>query len=170
MKNRIILIFLFLMPAAVLLYAGGSMDQARGGITVSNGGAFYLYSGTVSGNNGHEGGVVILSNGTFIMEGGSVSDNSGASGVVVVNGTFTMKDGVISGNTADENGGGVYINRSDFYKIGGTIYGNDAEPILRNTAGAQGHALYWVTSPDKWRNETAGPSVNSGDPGFWAND
>jgi len=145
-------------------------EQASGGIMVSNGGTFWLYNGTVSENDGHEGGVFIISGGTFIMEGGSVSDNSGSSGVFVGNGTFTMKDGVISGNTADENGGGVYILRSTFDKLGGIIYGNEKDPKLSNAAGVQGHALYWDTSPVKWRNETAGLTVNTLDPDFWKND
>ena len=42
-------------------------------------------------------------------------------------GTFTMYDGSISGNSAAEKGGGVYMTRSTFRMLGGSVSGNKAK-------------------------------------------
>jgi len=91
-------------------------------------------------------------------------------------GTFTMEDGVISGNTSGTIGGGVYVaednpyNRVEFSKIGETFYGYDAEQNLRNTVVSRlGHAVY-QSGDQNWRNATAGPMMNSDGYGFWMND
>jgi hypothetical protein len=52
----------------------------------------------------------------------------GGGGVYVPGGAFTMRGGTISGNTANENGGGVLVTggSSTFEMSGGTISGNKA--------------------------------------------
>jgi hypothetical protein len=65
--------------------------------------------------------------GNLIMNNGSKITGSSNRGVDIVRGgTFTMNGGEISGNTADEGGGGVYMLAGTFTMNGGTISGNTA--------------------------------------------
>jgi len=137
-----------------------------------------MEGGTISGNTARDGcgGVYIM--GTFIMQEGTISGNTGQNGggVYIHNsrwgrGTFTMQGGTISGsNNASGNGGGVYIAGGTFTKTGGTISGNDTSFSDRNIASKQGHAVYYSSSPARWRNATAGPGDNTDGYGFWLND
>jgi parallel beta-helix repeat protein len=53
-----------------------------------------------------------------------------------------MEGGTISGNTATNNGGGVYLDSGTFTMDGGIIYGNEVpNGDLKNTAN-QGAAFY----------------------------
>jgi parallel beta-helix repeat protein len=66
--------------------------------------------------------------------------------VYVDGGTFTMEDGSVEGNTANRNGGGVYLSRtSAITKTGGYIYGNDTSTDQANVVTGQtdkGAAVY----------------------------
>jgi hypothetical protein len=91
--------------------------------------------------------------------------------VYVEGGTFVMHGDAISGNSAKNNGGGVYIStRVTFTKTGGTIHGSDAALAVRNTAEKQGHAVYLSSNPARWRNVAAGPDDNTAGYGFYLND
>jgi TolB-like protein len=167
-----------------------------GGVYIGSGGTFIMQGGIISGNKGYSDGSGVFVGGTFTMEDGTISGNTGSTGVRV-DGTFTMKGGTISGNTTDFYGGGVYVNGGTFTmqggtitngnnakgrgggvyvgggtftKTGGTISGNDVSLGDRNTAAEQGHALYWNSSPARWRNATAGPDDKTSGYGFWLND
>jgi hypothetical protein len=74
--------------------------------------------------------------------------------------TFTMNGGTISGNKAASDGGGVYVASGTFTKtVNGIIYGDNAQPGQKNTAGSgNGHAVY-VNSGSLTRNNTAGTEV-----------
>ena len=103
-----------------------------GGVTVSNGGTFTMFGGTISNNRASSGGgVTVSTGGTFTMNGGTISGNTATSngGGVSVSGTFTMHGGTISDNTANI-GGGVTVNS------GGTFTMN-AGYIIYN------HAHFW---------------------------
>jgi len=55
-----------------------------------------------------------------------------------------MNGGIISGNTANRSGGGVYVNyQGTFHIANGTIYGSDASPanLKNNAANNNGAAL-----------------------------
>jgi hypothetical protein len=87
-----------------------------------------------------------------------IQDSSGC--VHVAGGTFTMRGGEISGNTASYDGGGVYVARSGkFTKSakGGVIYGSDAALDLQNKA-RESNAVYISARAPKVRNTTAGAS------------
>ena len=86
--------------------------------------------GIITGGSAVQGGVHV--NGTFIMTCGTISGNSAydsGGGVYVVNGgTFTMTGGTISGNTTvNYGGGGVNVSFGTFTMTGGTISDNTAK-------------------------------------------
>ncbi len=87
-----------------------------GRICNNSGNGVYITSSSSSGSN------TVYSNDTFRMNGGSISDNNG-SGVYSYSGTFTMNDGVISGNQTSNRGGGLY-NAGKFTLNGGSITEN----------------------------------------------
>ena len=146
--------------------------------SVYNEGTFTMQgSASVSGNIG--GGVT--NSGTFTMKGGTISGNTGA-GVYVIRpgdgggaGTFIMEGGIISGNT----GGGVVVGaisglhgnlRGTFIKTGGTIYGDDADQNFKNTVITRLGSAVYDEGNGRWRNTTAGPTMNTDSLGFWLND
>jgi parallel beta-helix repeat protein len=82
-----------------------------------------------------------------------------------------MSGGEISGNTASDKGGGVYLyNDGGFGKTGGTIYGSngpvdgdkDMRNLVKTTSGDildnKGHAVY--RSATYHRETTLGPTDN----------
>ena len=116
--------------------------QSGGGVYVYTSGTFNMYNGTISGNRAQSGGgVEVYRNGSFTMEGGEIRKNQAENksygnggGVAVYMGSFAMKGGTISGNTAKKNGGGVYVDKHSFTMSGGTI--------SNNTANAAGGGVY----------------------------
>ena len=116
--------------------------QSGGGVYVDQGGTFNMNGGTISGNRAQlGGGVEVYRNGSFTMEGGEIRTNQAENksygnggGVAVFMGSFAMKGGTISGNTAKKNGGGVYVDKNSFTMSGGTI--------SNNTANAAGGGVY----------------------------
>ena len=97
----------------------------------------------------------------------TVSNGDGG-GVHMANGVFTMQGNAeISGNSATQ-GGGVRVAGGTFNKTGGTLSGNDTLAADRNTASGLGSAIH--AADNRYRNATAGPTVNTTSPSFWAND
>ncbi|MDR2485337.1 MAG: hypothetical protein LBD55_08080 [Treponema sp.] len=99
-----------------------------GGIYVTTG-ILELTGGRISGNTGLYGGGVSALDCTFTMSNtavisGNTSENSGG-GVFVGNGTFEMTGGEISNNTSDNSGGGLYVGGyCTALLAGGSITGN----------------------------------------------
>ena len=84
-------------------------------------------------------------------------------------GPFTISDSaVISGNSANINGGGVYINGIIFNKTGGTLHGYDSPTNLLNRS-RNGIAIFDETG-GRLRNISAGSNMNSNTYGFWLSD
>ena len=112
---------------------GNHIENSFGsGVYVVSGGNFTMYGGSISENiidgSGYGGGVYVEGGGSFTMRGGSVYGNAVKSGgfgggVYVSGGIFTMYDGSIYENYAD-NGGGVYVAGGIFTMYGGTINHN----------------------------------------------
>jgi hypothetical protein len=75
---------------------------------------------------------VRIDEGAFVMKAGSVINNARDSAIYVLNGTFRMEGGEISGNTVSSSslsdsssyGGGVYVNSGTFRMEDGEISGN----------------------------------------------
>ncbi len=104
---------------------GGKITGGGAGIHVA--GTLVLYGGKITGNscdgayNG--GGVHIDTNGAFYMHGGEILENNALNGgaVNVGGGIFNMTGGAIENNTADNNGGGVFISASSSVTVSGNI-------------------------------------------------
>ena len=113
-----------------------SSGQTETGVIDVDGGSFKMEGGTISditASGANFGAVYIHNKGTFSMEGGTISKfkstNQYAGPVVVNDGSMTMQDGTIDGNTATEfnSAGGVLVNNaSTFTMTGGTISKNSA--------------------------------------------
>ena len=137
-----------------------------GGVSVC-GGNFHMYGGTidkcgiVSGSMCYGGGVGVVKGGSFIMDGGEITNcyatspfkaadygfdprtvTSVGGGVCVIGGsTFIMNGGTISGNTANEMGGGIAVVAS-IEEIGNGKWGNleSSVQILGGTVICGNHA------------------------------
>ena len=103
-------------------------------IKLANGGSFTLSdckgTGRITHADGLTGtGVYLDPDGTFTMYDGSISGNSAAEkggGVYMTRSTFRMLGGSVSGNTA-KYGGGVYVYSGVFTLSGGTVSGNSSD-------------------------------------------
>ena len=125
-----------------------SSGQTETGVIDVDGGSFKMEGGTISditASGANFGAVYIHNKGTFSMEGGTISKfkstNQYAGPVVVNDGSMTMQDGTIDGNTATNfnSAGGVLVdNTSSFTMTGGTISNNAAKRgggvLVRNKA------------------------------------
>ena len=138
------------------LYGGeitNNNAQYGAGVYVGDSSSFYLHDGTIRDNETKVGnssfackgaGVYVKESAAFTMSGGAISSNWAYpythiddGGGVYVLGTFTLTGGTISGNTANSEGGGVYVglvyNKDNtitygtFKMSGGTISGNKTE-------------------------------------------
>jgi hypothetical protein len=98
------------------------------------------------------------------MNDGNISDNvayNGGGVFMTSDGTFTMKNGTISSNTAQNSGGGVCFNGdATFAKIGGIItgYANDTDNGNRTISSQGGHAVY--ANSMRRKETTVGQKVN----------
>ncbi|MDR2954705.1 MAG: hypothetical protein LBV43_06460 [Prevotella sp.] len=173
---------------------GGGLSIGSSGTAIIKGNARITDNKVIATDDDYSvyvrGGGVYIDDGTLILsDNASISNNSVSAnflrginyrgndgyayayggGVYISRGSFNMSGGTVSGNTAGENGGGVYI-KGGLNKTGGTIYGNDAESEEdRNTASNNGDAIYWTSGP-QWRGVTVNPTDNPNDYGFWLND
>ena len=93
----------------------GNFADKGGGVFITEGAKFYMYSGSISGNNAEE-----------IAEENAFGDGGGV--YMEGDSVFEMHGGSISGNFAARRGGGVYSSRSaSFSNYGGTISNNKSE-------------------------------------------
>ena len=129
---------------------GGS--GGRNPNSAENGGGVYIFEGTftmsdsavISGNSATSsgGGVYVYETGEFTMEGGTIGGISevgadafnhadvAGGGVHVGDGTFTMNGGIITGNTATQNGGGVYVSSTGSFTLGSSSDAAASSPVV----------------------------------------
>ena len=118
-----------------------------GGVFVDNEGTFIMNAGTISLNEAYGGaGVFVAENGTFIMNAGEINNNTAEEdgGGVYVEGTFNMDGGEIFSNEA-YNGGGVHVAAGTFTMTDGIVYGVDEQTYtnrLHEPANGAGNALF----------------------------
>lgn len=119
------------------MYGGMITGNATGVVPWgSKGGTFNMSGGEITANTGR--GVFMegssYNKATFNMSGGEISNNGGG-GVKITQGNFTMSNGEIKGNSADQ-GGAIYVDSaSTFTMSGGEITGN-------NTTGNSSGSVY----------------------------
>ena len=152
------------------VYNWGTFDMEGGNITINqavNGGGVYntgtftlKSNGTISKNYASGDGGGVYNSETFSMEGGNINgentaDNGG--GVYVFSGVFSMNNGTISGNTAENGDGGgvnVYVAAS-FNMYGGAISGNTAD-------NGYGGGVYVTSGGSFFKEPAADSSSGSG--------
>ena len=130
-----------------------------------DGGIFYMYGGTISGNQSssmHDGGGVYVNGGTFCLYGGTIAENGSSSksggGVYVASGKFNMEGGTISGNTGS-GGGGVYVASNGTFEMkDGTISGNTSA----TSSGSSGGGGVYVAGVFTMSGGTISQNVRSG--------
>jgi CSLREA domain-containing protein len=140
--------------SGVTVTGGLTNGQAGSGILVySSSSALTLTSSLVTDNMSSAG--LWVNSGTLTVIGSRVQNNSG-SGVYVNTGAATIINSVISGNTTDNNGGGIY-NNGTLTVVNSTISGNGAGLNGGGIHSAGTANLYSVTIADN----TADSDVNS---------
>jgi uncharacterized repeat protein (TIGR02543 family) len=93
-------------------------------VTINSGGTLVMNTGSIiTGNSGS--GVSV--SGTFTMKNGTISGNTSRGVTLGYNGTFTMENGTISSNT---NGGVAVSDNSTFTMYGGDISNNTTSTTL----------------------------------------
>ena len=122
----------FTMGNGELSSISASSSANCGAVYVKNGGKFAMNGGKITGcmfKNQYSG-AVALANGTMTMTDGTISGNTAseynAAGGVLVNGTssLAMSGGTIADNTAKRGGGVCVRENGTFTMSGGTISGN----------------------------------------------
>lgn len=122
----------FTMGNGELSSISASSSANCGAVYVKNGGKFAMNGGKITGcmfKNQYSG-TVALANGTMTMTDGTISGNTAseynAAGGVLVNGTssLAMSGGTIADNTAKRGGGVCVRENGTFTMSGGTISGN----------------------------------------------
>ena len=105
--------------------AGGGDAPGGGGIFNARGGALTLTNTTVSGNaTGVSDGGGIWSNGTLTIINSIVSGNTGIGGGGILNsGTADLTNSTVSGNSAGSSGGGIF-NQGTLVLTNSTVSGN----------------------------------------------
>ena len=124
------------VSGAVLLDLNGCTITGNGDnevVSIDDGGDLTLTNSVPSSGaiTGGDSGVIVYRGGAFTMNGGAVSGNAAddyGGGVSMAGGTFTMNGGTISGNTSYEYGGGVYVGSDGVFTMnGGEITVNTAD-------------------------------------------
>lgn len=151
-----------------------------GAITV-DGGSFTMGNGELSSisasSSANCGAVYVKNGGKFAMNGGKITGcmfkNQYSGAVALANGTMTMTDGTISGNTASEYNaaGGVLVNGTSSLamsggtiadntaKRGGRMYGGGLVTWYRDTSIGAGDANYGAFAGDRYDAANPGAPV-----------
>ena len=131
---------------------GGGMNYEDGTVRINEG-------STISGNTATRGAGIMVSGDNITMSGGIITGNRAKGnqykngggvyivqytkqGTGVITGVFTMTGGKITGNTADQYGGGVYIQNNGIFNVSGdanvtgnTVNGRADNVYLSDTNG-----------------------------------
>jgi hypothetical protein len=155
----------FVMNGGTIWYNTGTTngtERGHGGLAVITGAEFTMKGGAIRNNTGGDGGGIYIEGGIVTIEDGVITENTASNGGGIfarvtgtpATSTFIMKDGLISGNTATQQGGGLYLSATIFRKEfqGGTI--------SNNTAGyGYSHQIYCGTGNiSKYRDTAVGSS------------
>jgi len=164
----------------------GNVAEAGGGVLMI-GGNFEMEAGAIiRGNTAESGGGVAMcgfpsvtgGKPTFTMNGGTIGGktpneaNNGGGVYITDKGIFNMKsDAIVSGNKANETGGGIHINSGSFKMEnafitnnivsfrGGGVYIEDGTFEMKDGAVIEGNKTY---CNEDWRGEGGGVFVEGG--------
>lgn len=155
------------------LYSGtiaGNTSSGGGGISCWNAIA-NLYAVSILSNKASiGGGISVDGTSTVTMYGGAIKNNVGYSGGGVYishstsakNGTFTLAGGVISGNTASNNGGGIFAGTNTDTNSNVTL--NLQGGVIQNNTASSGGGVYVGGDGDGTDGKTGKTTANiSGD-------
>jgi hypothetical protein len=129
------------LPPIILAGTDSSTDKIQNSgnrrvLYITNNATVILGDGlTFTGGTASDGGGgVYIVNGSFTMNGGNITGNTatgkGGGGVYVAGGAFTMNGGTISGNTATGSGAGVYFSGGSFSMSGAALINTDNDVYL----------------------------------------
>jgi hypothetical protein len=108
---------------------------------------------------------VYIDGGAFVMKPGSFVNDAKESAIYVLNGTFRMEGGEISGNTvsssSDSYGGGVYVDSGTFTMSGGEISGNTVSSSSSHGGGVYVSVGTFTMSGGEISGNTVSSSYNS---------
>lgn len=153
--------------------SGNSSVYAGGGIEVSNDNSslfstFTMNGGTITGNQSGGGAGIYINGAEFTLEDGQIINNTSSSGNgagvnVSYSGTFTMNGGSITGNNAVD-GGGVFLDNSEFIMTAGIISGNTLTLGTGGGIDVKGSSTVSITGGEISDNTAAsnGGGVNIG--------
>lgn len=133
--------------ASTLVMTGGEISgntaTSGGGVLNWSGGGFIMEGGTISDNitmaaEGRGGGVFNFGPATFVMRGGAITGHTTASYGGGINNTgadafVTIESGIIEGNTATVDGGGIWIAHENLANL---AVGPDAVFVDNSASGA----------------------------------
>lgn len=137
--------------------SGNRASVYGGGVYAADGASMTMTGGVIGGatvaegNTAPSGGGVYVTgaNADFTMTGGVISFNTasvsnyGGGGVFIDGSNFTMRDGAIRSNTANGDGGGVYIfNNNSLTSVTTNTFTMENGTISGNTATRNGGGLY----------------------------
>jgi hypothetical protein len=157
--------------------SGNTAVDYGGGIIIGEGSTATISGGTISGNTAKEGGGInidgTIDGSTVTISSGTISLNEAekGGGIFVWAGLVKMTGGTISGNTASECGGGIFVHHweTNFTKTGGLIDGGPGDyqsPVNRVVNGSnalvpnQGHAIYIDLGSGLWRDDTVNDNLS----------
>jgi hypothetical protein len=118
----------------ITLSGQGSLFTVNSGVTLT------LDGPALRGGASNNDSLVYVNSGTFAMKDGSITGNSATrgGGVYARNGSIAMSGGTISGNSATDGGGGVYISGTVNFTMSGGF-------ISDNTGGEGGGVVVYGT-------------------------
>jgi hypothetical protein len=117
--------------------SGNTATSGNGG-GISNQGTLTITSSTVSGNTavgGFGGGIFIYLNGTLVVKTSTISNNTAVlgGGIANVKGSVTLSGSTVTGNTAGQDGGGIWsfaTNGATLAYTSTTISGNSPNDVV----------------------------------------
>jgi CSLREA domain-containing protein len=116
-------------PGANLLTISGNSPGAAGSVlTVENTAVAFIEGLAIANGNGSEGGGIFNNNGTLTVADSTVSGNSAVSGGGGIfnnyGGTLTLTNSTVSGNSTPWYGGGIYSQGGKLTVSNSTVFGN----------------------------------------------
>lgn len=124
--------------------SGNAAATANGGgvfMTGTGGTSLIINGGSIDNNTAVRGGGVYVNQGHITMTGGAIENNRATGGngggvcLMSVSASFTIHDAAITGNTASNNGGGIYSEYTNISITRSAVSGNQSGAAVALTGG-----------------------------------